>query len=71
VYDYICHDSPSSPYSWNRPCSVSQVVKDNYDLRGDILSPEEWKGVNEVIKVLQPLLHFTKLAERRDIGLQD
>jgi hypothetical protein len=44
---------------------------DNYDLREDILSPEEWKGVNEVIKVLKPLLHFTKLVERRDTGLQD
>jgi hypothetical protein len=45
--------------------------EDNYDLREDILSPEEWKGVNEVIKVLKPLLHFTKLAERRNVGLQD
>jgi hypothetical protein len=45
--------------------------EDNYNLREDILSPEEWKGVNEVIKVLKPLLHFTKLAERRNVGLQD
>jgi hypothetical protein len=45
--------------------------EDNYDLREDIPSPEEWKGVNEVIKVLKPLLHFTKLAERRNVGLQD
>ena len=44
---------------------------DNYDLREDILSPEEWEGIKEVIKVLKPLLHFTKLAERRDVGLQD
>jgi hypothetical protein len=35
------------------------------------LFPEEWKGANEVIKVLKPLLHFTKLVERRDTGLQD
>lgn len=26
---------------------------DNYDLREDILSREEWEGVNEVIKVLR------------------
>jgi hypothetical protein len=51
--------------------SSSEDDGDNYDLREDILSPEEWKGVNEVIKVLKPLLHFTKLVERRDTGLQD
>jgi hypothetical protein len=38
--------------------SLSGYNGDNYDLREDILSPEEWKGVNEVIKVLKPLLHF-------------
>ena len=43
----------------------------SYDLRNDILSPEEWEGVAEVIQVLKPLLHYTKLAERRDTGLQD
>jgi hypothetical protein len=52
--------------------SSSRDDGDNYyDLREDILSPEEWKGVNEVIKVLKLLLYFTKLVERRDTGLQD
>jgi hypothetical protein len=44
---------------------------ENYDLREDILSPEEWEGVTEVIQVLKPLLHYTKKAERRTTGLQD
>ena len=43
----------------------------NYDLRQDILSPEEWEGVHQVIEVLKPLGHYTKRLERRDIGLQD
>jgi len=42
-----------------------------YDLREDALSPEDWEGVGEVVKVLKPLLYYTKLAEQRDIGLQD
>jgi hypothetical protein len=45
--------------------------EDDYDLREDILSSEEWVGVKEVIKVLKPLLRYTKLIERRDVGLQD
>jgi hypothetical protein len=44
---------------------------DSYDLREDILSPEEWESVAEVIQVLKPLLRYTKLAEQRDTGLQD
>ena len=43
----------------------------NYDLRQDILSPEEWEGVHQVIEVLKPLGHYTKRLERRDIDLQD
>ena len=50
---------------------TSKDDDDGYDLREDILSPEEWEGVDEVIKVLQPLGYYTKRIERRDIGLQD
>ena len=43
---------------------------ESYDLREDILTPEEWEGVTEVIQVLKPLLRCTKDAERRTTGLQ-
>ena len=43
----------------------------SYDLRQDILSPDDWEGVAEAIQVLKPLLHYTKVAERRTTGLQD
>src|SRR6266513_1975134 len=51
--------------------SASRDDNNGYDLWEDILSPEEWEGMDEVIKVLKPLLHYTKLAEQRDVGLQD
>jgi len=51
--------------------SAGEDNDDGYDLREDILSPEEWEGVGEAIKVVKPLLYYTKLAERRDSGLQD
>lgn len=51
--------------------SKSNGDDSGYDLREDILSPEDWKGVREVVNVLKPLLYYTKLAEQRDTGLQD
>ena len=44
---------------------------DCYDLREDVLTPEEWEAVNEVIEVLKPIGRFTKRIERRDVGLQN
>jgi hAT family protein len=58
--------------NWRPEKGSTSIDDDNcYDLQEDVLSPEEWEGVDEVIKVLTPLLHYTKLAERRDVGLQD
>jgi hypothetical protein len=54
-----------------RPEKSKGSDDNTYDLREDILSSEEWQGVREVVKVLKPLLHYTKLAEQRDVGLQD
>src|SRR6267378_4113505 len=56
-----------------RPEKLSKSNGDDsgYDLREDILSPEDWKGVREVVNVLKPLLYYTKLAEQWDTGLQD
>jgi len=54
-----------------RPEKKPKEDEDDYDLRQDILSPEEWGAVDEVINVLKPLLRFTKIAERRNTGLQD
>ena len=51
--------------------SAGMDDNNSYNLQEDILLPEEWEGVGEVINVLIPLLHYTKLAERRDVGLQD
>src|SRR5467141_3992050 len=51
--------------------SKSNGDDSGYDLREDILSPEDWEGVREVVNVLKPLLYYTKLAEQRDTGLQD
>jgi hypothetical protein len=42
-----------------------------YNVSEDKLSPEEWDGVREVIKVLAPFKKLTKQIERREIGLQD
>ena len=33
--------------------------------------PEKWEGIDEVIKVLKPLRHYTKWIKQWDIGLQD
>jgi len=43
----------------------------NYNLSEDKLSPEEWDGVKEVIRVLSPLKKLTKQIERREKSLQD
>ena len=51
--------------------TASDDSDDVYDLREDILSPEEWEGVDEVVNVLKPLGYYTKRLERRDVGLQD
>lgn len=42
-----------------------------YNVWEDKLSPEEWDGVREVIKVLAPFRKATKKIERRDSSLQD
>ena len=57
--------------NWTPGTQSTDDDDDAYDLRDDILSAEEWKGVREVIEVLKPLLRYTKVAERRDTGLQD
>jgi len=51
--------------------SSNKDDNDCYNLRDDILTPEEWEAVDEVIKVLKPIGHFTKRIESREIGLQD
>jgi hypothetical protein len=57
--------------NWRPEKGLDEDDGNDYNLREDILSPEEWEGVDEVIKVLKPLKHYTKRIERRDIGLQD
>ena len=43
----------------------------NYNLWEDKLSPEEWDGVEEVIRVLSPFKKLTKQIECREKSLQD
>jgi hypothetical protein len=55
--------------NWN------QQIKDDddstYNVSEDKLSPEEWDGVQEIIRVLSPFKKLTKRIERRDKSLQD
>ena len=55
-----------------RPEKKPKEDEDDYDLRQDILSPEEWGAVDEVINVLKPLLRFvtvTQSTEKRGENL--